>query len=133
MPDRFVYTLRTAIASNTGGPFTAIWDRVPVAAAGTIRSVVAVSPAIASNARQNQVDVFYQTDAPSVGSNTGTSVLVSPITLVNNNDAAEGTVSQAGARIAAGGQLQLRTYADNTASQPAFLNLSVSVLVERDA
>ena len=133
MPDRFVYTLRTAIASNTGGPFTATWDRVPVAAAGTIRSVWAVSPSIASNARQNQVDVFYQADAPAAGSNTATTVLVSPITLVNNNDAAEGTVSQAGARIAAGGQLQLRTYADNTASQPAFLNLSVSVLVERDA
>lgn len=132
MPDRFVYTLRTAIASNTGGPFTAIWDRVPVAAAGTIRSAWAVSPSIASNARQNQVDVYYQSDAPAVGSNTATSVLTTPITLVNNNDAVEGTVSQSGARIAAGGQLQLRTYADNLGAQPAFTALSVSVLVERD-
>lgn len=132
MPDRYVYTLRTAIASNTGGPFTATWDRVPVAAAGTIRSVVAVSPSIASNVRVNQVDVYYQSDAPAVGSNTATSVLTSPITLVNNNDAATGTVSQAGARIAEGGQLQLRTYADNVGSQPAFTNLAVTVLVERD-
>lgn len=133
MPDRFAYTLRTAIASNTGGPFTATWDRVPVAAAGTIRSVVAVSPSIASNARVNQVDVYYQADAPAAGSNTATSVLTTPINLVNNNDAVVGVISQAGARIAEGGQLQLRTYADNVGSQPAFTSLAVSVLVEPDA
>jgi len=133
VPDRFVYTLRTAIASNTGGPFTAIWDRVPVAAAGTIRSVVAVSPAIASNVRYNQVDVYYQSDAPSVGSNTATSVLTTPINLLNTNDAIVGVVSQAGARIAEGGQLQLRTYSDNLGAQPAFTSLAVSVLVEPDA
>ena len=133
MPDRFVYTLRTAIASNTGGPFTATWDRVPVAAAGTIRSVVAVSPSITSNARYNQVDVYYQSDAPALGSNTATSVLTTPINLLNTNDAAVGIVSQAGARIAEGGQLQLRTYSDNLGSGPAFTNLSVSVLVEPDA
>lgn len=133
MPDRLAYTLRTAIASNTGGPFTATWDRVPVVSTGTIRSVVAVSPSIASNARQNQVDVYYQSDAPSVGSNTGITVLTDPITLVNNNDAVFGTVSHAGRRVTEGGQLQLRTYADNLGAQPAFTSLAVTVLVEPDA
>lgn len=132
MPDRYALTLRTAIASNTGGPFTATWDRVPVPEAGTIRSVVAVAPSIASNVRQNQVDIYYQADAPAAGSNTATTVLTTPITLVNNNDAVAGTVSQAGARIAAGGQLQLRTYADNAGSQPAFTGLFATVIVERD-
>jgi len=132
VPDRLVYTLRTAIASNTGGPYTATWDRTPVTSAGTIRSVVAVSPSIASNARVNSVDVYKQTDAPSVGSNTATTVLTTPIVLVNNNDAVVGTVSEAGSRVAVGDQLQLRTYADNKGSDPAFTGLFVTVEVERD-
>ena len=79
------------------------------------------------------IDFYYQADAPALGSNTATSVLVAPINLLNTNDAAVGIVSQAGARIAEGGQLQLRTYSDNLGSGPAFTNLSVSVLVEPDA
>ena len=132
MPDRLAYSLGTAITSNTGGPFTATWDRAPVVSAGTIRSVVAVSPSITSNARQNQVDVYVQTDAPSVGSNTATSVLTIPITLVNNNDAVVGTVSHAGSRVAVGDQLQLRTYSDNVGSGPSG-SVYVTVLVEPDA
>lgn len=132
MPDRLVYTLRTAIASNTGGPFTATWDRAPVTSAGTIRSVVAVAPAISSNARQNSVDVYLQTDAPSAGSNTAATVLVSPITLSNLNAAGTGTVRAGNARVAAGDQLQLRTYADTTAAIQSFSNLSATVEIERD-
>lgn len=131
MPEQVAYSLGTAITSNTGGPFTATWDRAPVASAGTIRAVVAVSPSITSNARYNQVDVYRQTDAPSVGSNTATSVLVSPITLLNNNDAVAGAVSHAGARVAVGDQLQLRTYIDNLGSQPGG-SVYVTVLVEPD-
>ena len=67
MPDRLVTTLRTAIASNTGGPFTATWDRAPVTSAGTIRAVVATAASITSNARQNTVDVYLQSDAPAAG------------------------------------------------------------------
>ncbi len=131
MPEQVAYSLGTAITSNTGGPFTHTWDRAPVASAGTIRSVVAVSPSITSNARYNQVDVYKQTDAPSVGSNTATSVLTQPLTLLNNNDAVVGTVSEAGARVAVGDQLQLRTYMDNVASIPGG-SVFVTVLVEPD-
>lgn len=132
MPDRVLYTLRTAIASNTGGPFTATWDRVAVTSAGTIRSVVAVAPTITSNARQNTVDVFLQSDAPSAGSNTATTVLVSPITLSNDNAAGTGSIRHATARVTTGDQLQLRTYADTPGAQPSFLNLTATVEVERD-
>ena len=132
MPDRYVLTLRTAFASNTGGPYTATWDRVVVTSPGTIRSAVAVAPSIASNARQNTVDVYRQADAASFGSNTATTVLVDPITLINNNDAVTGSIRAGNDRVAAGDQLQLRTYMDNVASQPGFLNLAVSVEVERD-
>ena len=132
MPDRLAYSLGTAITSNTGGPFTATWDRAPVVSAGTIRSVVAVSPSITSNARYNQVDVYLQTDAPSVGSNTATTVLVDPITLLNNTDAVVGIIRHATARVAVGDQLQLRTYMDNTGAAPGG-SVFVTVLVEPDA
>ncbi len=131
MPDRLVYGLSTAIASNTGGPYTATWDRATVTSAGTIRSVVAVSPSLASNARQNSVDVFLQADAPAAGSNTATTILVSPITLVNNA-AGTGSIRAGNARVAVGDQLQLRTDMGNAGSQPGFLNLTATVEVERD-
>ena len=132
MPDRYVVKLATAIASNTGGPYTATWDRAVVTSAGTIRTAWAVSPSIASNAHTNKVDIYNQSDAPSVGSNTATTVLVDPITLVNNRDAVEGTIRQSGARVAAGDTLELRTYSGNVGSQPSFLNLTASVEIERD-
>ena len=132
MPDRYVYTLRTAIASNTGGRYTTIWDRVAVSSAGIIRGVVAVSPSIASNARQNTVDVYLQADAPSAGSNTATTILVSPLTLSNNNDAVTGSIRAANDRVAAGDQLQLVTDMGNIGSDPGFLHLTATVEVERD-
>lgn len=132
MPDRYVLTPRAALASNTGGPFTAIWDRVVVPSAGTIRTVWAVAASLASNARQNTVSIYRQTDAPAAGSNTATTVLVSPITLSNNLDGVAGTVSDAGSRVAAGDVLELRTYADTLGSQPAFTGLTASIEIERD-
>lgn len=132
MPDRLVYTLRTAVASNTGGPYVTIWDRAAMSSAGTIRNVVAVAGSLTSNARTNSIEVFRQTDAPSAGSNTAATVLVTPITLSNNNDAVAGTVRAANDRVAQGDQLQLRTYADTGGPTPAFVDLSVSVEVERD-
>lgn len=132
MPDRVTYTLHTAVASNTGGPYVTTWDRVVVTSAGTIRSVVAVSPSIASNARQNTVDVYLQPNGPAAGSNTATPVLVTPITLVNNEAAVAGTIRESSARVAVGDQLQLRTSAGNLGSQPAFAPLKATVEVERD-
>ena len=132
MPDRYVLTLHTALASNTGGPFTATWDRVVVPATGTLRMVSAVARSLASNARTNSVDIFAQADAPAAGSNTATSVLVDPITLVNDLDSASGTIRESGARVAAGSMLELRTYADNVGSQPAFLGLTATIVIEAD-
>ena len=133
MPDRYVVRLATAIASNTGGPFTATWDRAVVTSAGTIRNVWAVATSITSNSIQNSVDVYNQPDAPSAGSNTATTVLVDPITLSNNLDSAGGTVRHSGRRVAAGDVLQLRTNMTNAGSQPGFNGLTASVEIERDA
>lgn len=133
MPDRLLYELAVAQTSNTGagfGPFAFTYARAPITSAGTVRSVVAVSPSITSNIRTSSVDVYYQSDAPALGSNTATSVLSSPIVLVNNNDAVIGNVSQAGARVAEGGQFQLR--ADSATAITGFANLAVSIEVERD-
>lgn len=132
MTDRYVLPLRTALASNTGGPYTHAWDRVPVPFTGTIRSAWATARSITSNAFQNKVDIYYQSDAPSAGSNTATTVLVDPITLINNRDSVEGTIRHSGARVTEGGVLELRTYTGNAGSQPAFLDLSATIGIERD-
>lgn len=131
MPDRYSLTLGTAVASNTG-PFQTTWARVAVPETGTARTVWAVANSITSNARQVRVDVYYQADAPSAGSNTATSILTTPITLVNNNDAVQGSVSEAGARLTAGGQLQLRADAGDTAAAGRIHDLAVTIVVERD-
>ena len=132
MPDRYVVKLATSFASNTGGPFTATWDRAVITSAGTIRTAWAAASSITSNTAQNTVDIYNQPDAPAAGSNTATTVLVSPITLVNNRDAVAGTIRHSGARVTAGDVLELRTNMSNVASQPGFLNLVASVEVERD-
>ena len=132
MPDRYLITLGTALASNTGGPYTAIWDRAVVPAAGTIRGAWAVAQSLTSNARTNSVEIYLQSDAPSAGSNTGSTVLVEPITLVNDNDAVQGTIRASNDRVTAGQQLQLRTYADTTGSEQAFLALKATVVIEGD-
>ena len=132
MPDRYPLTLQTALASNTNGPYTATWARAVVPEAGTLRSAWAVASSIASNTIQSAVDIFLQPDAPAAGSNTATTILVTPITLVNNNDAVEGTIRAGNARVAAGEQLQLRTNAGTVAATPAFTGLTATVLIERD-
>lgn len=132
MPDRYALRLHTALASNTGGPYVTTWDEAVVPQTGTIRAARAVARSLASNARQNTIDIYKQSDAPSAGSNNASTVLVNPITLVNNRASAAGTISQAGARVSAGDTLQLRTYADNVGSQPAFLGLEATIEIERD-
>lgn len=132
MPDQYLISLATAFASNTGGPYTATWDRAVVPAPGYIRDVWAVASSLSSNARTNSVDIYLQSDAPSAGSNTGSSVLQSPITLVNDNDAVQGTIRAGNDRVAAGQQLQLRTYADTDAATPAFIALRATIVLERD-
>lgn len=132
MPDRIVLQLRTAFASNTGGPYTATWDRIVSPVTGSVRSAWAAAQSVTSNAIQSTVDLYRQADAPAAGSNTATSILTGPITIVNDNDAVQGSISEAGVRINAGDQLQLRTNTNNAGAKPAFLNLTASVEVERD-
>lgn len=132
MPDRYALTLHTALASNTGGPYTATWDRAVVPSTGTIRSVRAVATALASNVRVSTVDIFNQPDAPAAGSNTATTILVSPISLLNTLVSVAGSISQAGVRVTAGDTLELRTDAGTLGSQPAFTGLTATVEVERD-
>lgn len=131
MPDRIVLQLRTAVASNTGGPYTATWDSVVSPVTGTIRSAYAVAQSVTSNTTQSAVDVFLQLNAPAAGSNTATTILVAPITLVNDKAAVAGSIAHP-ARITAGDSLQLRTNTGNAAAKPAFVTLSVDVEVERD-
>lgn len=136
MPDRYVLTLRTAVASNTGGPYTATWDRAVVPASGTLRSARAVATSITSNARQNTVDIYNQASADPTGvaaaSNTATSILARPITLPYSGVAVAGTISEAGVRVDAGDILELRTDAASIAAQPSFANLVATVEIERD-
>ena len=132
MPDRYTLALRTAYASNTGGPYTDPWDRAVVPSTGTVRGVWAVAQSITSNTQTNRVDIFLQADAPAAGSNTATTVLVNPITLSDNRDAVLGTVRHATARVTAGDQLELRTDMNNVGSQPGFLALTATIEIERD-
>lgn len=133
MPDRYVLNLHASVASNVGAalPWTA-WDRVVVPSTGTIRAVRVVATSIASNTAQNTVDVFLQPDAPAAGSNTATTVLVSPITLANDFVSAAGTVRHATARVTAGDTLELRINTNTVAATASFRNLAASVEVERD-
>lgn len=131
MPDRYTLRLHTALASNTGGPYTATWDRAVVPSPGTIRNVWAVAQSLSSNARQNTVNIFNQADGPAAGSNTATTVLVDPITLANNLNSVAGTVSEAGNYVDAGDILELRTYADTAGSLPSFIGLTATVEIER--
>lgn len=131
MPDRYTLQLGTSVASNTGGPYTATWDRAIVTTAGTIRTVWASASSISSNAITNKVEIYKQSDAPSHGSNTATTVLVSPITLDNDLDAVPGTISQAGATVAAGDVLELRTNMQTAGAKAGFSGLTATVEIER--
>ena len=132
MPDRYALTLRTAFASNTGGPYTATWDRQVVPSTGTIRTAYAQAVSIASNTQTNRVDVFRQPDAPSAGSNTAVTILTTPIVLVDNRDSVAGTIAAANDRVTAGDVLEMRSDMNNAGSQPGFTNLSATVEIERD-
>lgn len=132
MPDRYVLRLATAFASNTGGPYTAAWDRAVVPSTGTLRTAWAVATSITSNTITNKVDIYRQPDAPAAGSNTALTVLIAPITLVNNRDAVAGTIRASNDRVTAGDVLELRTYSGNIGSQPNFLGLTATIEIERD-
>jgi hypothetical protein len=131
MPDRYTLELETAVASNTGGPYTYTWDRVIVPATGVVRGVSAVAVAIQSNARLSTVDIYRQPDAPAAGSNTATSILQSPLQLINDRDVVFGTPTQPGSLLTAGDVLELRTDGGPAATNPHFTTLNATVEIER--
>lgn len=132
MPDRIALTLRTAIASNTGGPYTASWDRVVSTVAGTIRAVTAVAQSVTSNSIQSTIDIYKQSDGPAAGSNTAVTILTTPMTVLNDNLSVSGSIRESASRVAIGDQLQLRTNIQNAGAKPGFQNLTATVEVERD-
>jgi hypothetical protein len=126
----FSMRLTASVASNTGGPYTATWDRTIVPVQAVVRTVVAQARAVASNAIKSTVDVYRQTDSPAAGSNTATSILVTPITLLNDGSFARGVIRDSGVLLSQGDTLQLRTYVDTPGAKPAFLDLKVAIEVE---
>lgn len=131
MPDRYLVQLHTAVASNTGGPYTATWHAAVVPAAGVVRSVTATAQSVTSNARVSTVDIYRQADSPAAGSNTATSILASPMSLLLDRKAAYGSIADSGYTLAAGDVLQLRTSTDNAGAKPAFANLTATIEIER--
>lgn len=137
MPDRYVLQLRTAVASNTGGPYTATWDRAVVPATGTIRSAHGHTTSVTSNTITSKADIYLETgysvsDGPAASSNTATPVLVSPLDFTYDDESVTGTIRESNKRVARGDVLQLRTDSGNIGSKPAFQNLTASVEIERD-
>lgn len=131
MPDRYVITFpRTAsVASNFD--YTTTHQRVVVNEAGTIRSAYAFASSVTSNATHpSKVDFFRQPSAPALGSNTATSILVSPITVPTTLTSAAGTIRASNARVAAGDMLELRTSVN--ASNGELTNVGGTIELERD-
>ena len=131
MPDRYALTLSTSFASNTGGPYTATWARAVVPVDGTARGVWTAAQSVTSNARVSTVDIYRQTSNPAAGSNTATSILVSPITIGLDRQAASGSIAQRGVELTAGDVLELRTDIGNVGAKPGFTNLVATVEIER--
>ena len=131
MPDRYVLTFpRTAsVASNF--EYTTAHQRVVVTEAGTIRSAYAFATSVTSNGTfPSKVDFYRQPSAPVLGSNTGSSVLVSPITIPLNLSSATGTIRASNDRVAAGDMLELRTSVNATNGE--LVNVGGTIELERD-
>ena len=131
MPDRYVITFpRTAsVASNF--EYTTTHQRAVVNEAGTIRSAYAFATSVTSNGTfPSRVDFYLQPSAPALGSNTATTVLVSPITVPLDLSSAGGTIRASNHRVAAGDMLELRTSVN--ASNGELINVGGTIEVERD-
>lgn len=131
MPDRYVLTFpRTAsVASNF--EYTTVHQRVVATEAGTIVGAYAFATAVTSNGTfPSKVDFYLQPSAPALGSNTGTTVLVSPITVPLTNSSAAGIIRASNARVAAGDMLELRTSVNATNGE--LTEVGGSIEIERD-
>ena len=131
MPDRTLVTFpRTAsVASNFA--YTTTHQRVVVAEAGTIRSAYAFATSVTSNGTfPSRVDFYRQPSAPALGSNTASTILVTPITVPTDLSSAAGTIRASNARVAAGDMLELRTSVN--ASNGELINVGGAISIERD-
>lgn len=131
--DHTLYRLSAAVASNTAGAqnFITAWDTAVVAEAGTILGAMIVAQSITSNTTVQQADIYRQASGVSGASNTSTSILTAPISLASNANAATGVISQAGARVAAGDLLQLKTNERNSTGGGLF-GLTATVRIQPD-
>ena len=128
--DHVSVKLFAAVASNAGQAYANALDSYVVAEPGTLFAAMAVAQSLSSSGRLNSVDIFLQPSGVSAASNTSTSILTSPISLVGNNTSVAGTIRASNQRVAAGDQLQLK--ADSGVNQQAFLGLSATVLIKPD-
>ena len=131
MPDRLALSFpRTAsVASNFA--YTTVHQQVVVPVTGTLRDAWAFASSVTSNATHpSRVDFYRQPSAPSLGSNTGTTILVSPITVPTDLTAAQGTIRAANDRVTAGDLLELRTSVN--ASNGELTNVGGTIEIERD-
>jgi hypothetical protein len=131
VPDRYVLPFpRTAsVASNFA--YTTTHQRTVVAEAGTIRSAYAFATSVTSNGTfPSRVDFYRQPSAPALGSNTASTILVTPITVPTDLSSAAGTIRASNARVAAGDMLELRTSVN--ASNGELINVGGAISIERD-
>lgn len=120
---------RTAsVASNFA--FTTAHQRIVVPETGTIRRAYAFATSVTSNATTNQVDFYLQPSEPALGSNTATTVLVSPISIENDLGSYSGSIRASNARVTAGDMLELRTSVN--ASVGELINVGGTIEIERD-
>ena len=121
---------RTAsVASNFA--FTTVHQRVVVPETGTIRRAYAFATAVTSNATfTSDVDFYRQPSAPALASNTGTTILTSPIVIPGNLASAAGTIRASNDRVTAGDMIELRTSVNATNGQ--LTDVGGTIVIERD-
>lgn len=131
MPDRYTLSFpRTAsVASNFD--YTTVHQRVVVPETGTLRDAWAFATTVTSNSSHpSRVDFYRQPSAPALGSNSGATILVSPITIPTNLTSATGTIRAANDRVTAGDMLELRTSVNATDGE--LINVGGTLEIERD-
>lgn len=128
--DHVSVSLYAAMASNAGQQYANAFDSYVVAEAGSLFAVTAVAQSLTSSGRLNSVDVFLQPSGVSAASNSSSSILTAPISLVGNNTSVSGSIRASNQRVAAGDILQLKV--DSGQPTGAFVNLTATVLIKPD-
>ena len=128
--DHVSIKLYASVASNAGQAYANALDSYVVAEAGSIFAAYAVAQSLTSAARLNSVEIHLQPSGVSAASNSSTSILTAPISLVGNNTSVAGSIRHSNQRVAAGDILQLKADSGNNAA--GFLGLAATVLIKPD-